>query len=248
MARKTMRFRWMFLIQVAALAVSTAMVHVAWLGAEKLWSVQPAALVVLVAAVAVAITALGVRRVHRGGSTVRGALLQRRMLARARVDTAEKLHARAPVGAGLFAVSSFPAAILALVAAPYAGGLNLPPVADARVQLWCIAAVVSIAVVATDSWLGLGVSLRALATDGFTAAVVGWTIALAAIPALMIIWPVHARAVWLTVAVALLVWSFGSLFLCRAAFERRKRRLWRLGDGASAPSTGLPDEHGAEPG
>jgi ribosomal protein L7/L12 len=243
-ARKTLRFRRVFLIHLGAIVVAIATTHLAWLGVSKLWSVQPAAVVVLAAGVLSAITALVVRRVHRGGNTVGGVVRERRQRARALVDTAEKLHARAPVGAGLFAVASFPAAIIALVAAPRAGGLTLPPPADARLQLWCIGAIAVVAVLATDGWLGFGVSLRALATDGFTAGVAGWTIALAAAPALMIIWPVHVRAVWLTVGAALLVWSFGGLFVGSAVCEARKRRLWRLGDSAFAPAAALPDEQG----
>jgi hypothetical protein len=174
-------------------------------------------------------------RVRRRGDTVRGSVLNRRRLARAAVDSPAKLHARAPVGAGMFALASFPAVFLALATAPRAGGLDLPPTADARVQLWCIAAVALVAVVAVDGWLGLGVSARALAADRFTAAVVGCTIALAATPSLMVFDHVHAREAWLTVAVAQFVWSFGGLFLCGAVSERRKRQLWRADERSHGP-------------
>jgi hypothetical protein len=46
-------------------------------------------------------------------------------------------HARAPLGAGFFALASFPAVILALVTTQHFGasGVHLPPAADARYQL-----------------------------------------------------------------------------------------------------------------
>jgi hypothetical protein len=98
----------------------------------------------------------------------------------ARVDAPDKLHAQAPVAAGFAALLSLPAALLALVAAPRAGGVQLPPTADARLQLWCIAAGGVIAIVLVDWRFGLGISVRALVTDGFTSAAVAFTVALAA--------------------------------------------------------------------
>ena len=130
------------------------------------------ALVTLVPAEIIGAVALGVRKVRRGGEPVRDVLRQRRQRARARLDSAGKFHAEAPLGAGYVALASFPAVLLALVATRSFGvkGVYLPPATDARWQLWCIAAAVVGTVVALDYWFGLGTCARALATDGLTAA------------------------------------------------------------------------------
>jgi hypothetical protein len=192
-ARKTMPFRWVFLIQMAIVIVAPVLGRLVWSSSHSMWTGYGAVFAVPAAVVVVAGVAHRVRGIHRGGETVRGALLRRRQLARARVGSPDKLHSQAPVAAGFFALASFPAVFLALVAAPSAGGLDLPPTADARLQLWCIAAVVPIAVVGVDCWFGLGISMRALATDGLTMTAVGFTIALAAASPLMIFHHVDSR-------------------------------------------------------
>jgi hypothetical protein len=126
----------------------------------------------------------------------------------ARVDAPDKLHAQAPVAAGFAALLSLPAALLALVAAPRAGGVQLPPTADARLQLWCIAAGGVIAIVLVDWRFGLGISVRALVTDGFTSAAVAFTVALAATSPVMIFHHVESRDAWLAVAAVQFVWPF----------------------------------------
>ena len=130
------------------------------------------ALVTLVPAEIIGAVALGVRKVRRGGEPVRDVLRRRRQRARARLDSAGKFHAEAPLGAGYVALASFPAVLLALVATRSfdVKGVYLPPATDARWQLWCIAAAVVGTVVALDYWFGLGTCARALATDGLTAA------------------------------------------------------------------------------
>ena len=70
--------------------------------------------------------------------------------------------------------------------------MSLPPAADAR--LWYIAAAALIAVVGLDCWYGLGTSVRALATDGFTSAIIAFTVALAAASPLMTFHHVESRA------------------------------------------------------
>ena len=95
-----------------------------------------------------------------------------------------------------------------------------------------------ITLVGADCWFGFGISVRALATDAFTVAAVGFTIALAAAPPLMIFHRVDSRAAWLGVAAAQFVWSFGGLFLCGAVSERRKRRLYRSAEMTLHRSTG----------
>lgn len=169
--------------------------------------------------------ALGVRKVRRGGELVRDVLRQRRQRDRARVDSAGKLRAEAPLAAGYVAVTSFPAVFLALVATRTLGakGVYLPPAADARWQLWCIAIAAVGAVVALDCWLGLGTCARALGDGGFTAATVGVTIALAATSPLMIFWPVGSRPAWLAVMVAQFSWPFAGAMLGAAVSGRRKR-------------------------
>lgn len=188
------------------------------------------ALVTLVPAVIVGAVVLGVRQVRRGGEPVRDVLRQLRQLrqrARARLDSADKFHAEAPLGAGYVALASFPAVLLALVATRSFGvkGVYLPPATDARWQLWCIAAAVAGAVVVLDYWFGLGTCARALATDGFTAATFGVTTALAATSPLMIFSQVGSRPAWLAVMAAQLSWPFAGVMLGAAVSGRRKRRL-----------------------
>lgn len=203
---------------------------VAWAGGMVLihvLSVHRVALLALVPAVIIAAVALGVRKVRRGGEPVRSVLLQRRQRARARMDSAGKLHAEAPLAAGCAALASFPAVVLALVATRSFGakGVYLPPSTDARWQLWCIAIAVVGAVVALDYWLGLGTCVRALATDGLTAAIVGVTIALAVTSSLMIFWQVGSRPAWLAVMAAQFTWPFAGGIRGVAVSGQRKRRL-----------------------
>jgi large subunit ribosomal protein L7/L12 len=245
-ARKTIRYRWLLLIQVAIGLVAPALWRLVWASSHSVWSGYGAVYAVTAAAVAGVAIAPRVRRVHRRGDTLRGILLRRRQAAQARVDSADKLHAQAPVGAAVFALASFPAAILALVAAPRAGGLDLPPAADARLQLLCVAAVVLAAVIGVDCWYGFGISVRALATDRFTSAAVGFTVALAAASPLMIFYHVDSRAAWLAVAVTQWSWCFAGFFLCAVVSERRNRRLYRLADAALDASTGWPDGPGID--
>jgi hypothetical protein len=150
------------------------------------------------------------------------------VVARARVDSADKLYVRAPRAAGWAALVSSPAVILACVATRSFGatGIYLPPAADARVELWCIVVALPAAIVALDCWFGLGRSMRALATDFFTAAVVGATMALAAISPLMVLWRVESRPAWLWVLAAQFLWPFAGLFTAHAVSERRQRRLF----------------------
>jgi hypothetical protein len=185
------------------------------------------ALLALGPAAIIAAVALGVRKVRRGGEPVRNVLLQRRQRARARLDSAGKLRAEAPLAAGYVALASFPAVLLALVATRSFGakGVYLPPGADARWQLWCITVAMAGAVVALDYWLGLGTCVRALAADGFTAATVGVTTALAVTSPLMIFWQVGSRPAWLGVMAAQFSWPFAGLMLGAAVSGRRKRRL-----------------------
>lgn len=180
----------------------------------------------------------GVRKARRGGEPVRNVLLQRRQRARARLDSAGKLHAEAPLAAGYAALASFPAVLLALVATRSSGakGVYLPPAEDARWQLWCIAIAVVGAVVALDYWLGLGTCVRALATDGFTAATVGATTALAVTSPLMIFWQAGSRPAWLGVMAAQFSWPFAGVILDAAVSGRRKRRLSPLTPLRSAGS------------
>lgn len=238
MARKTMRFCWVFLIQLAIVVGGPVVGRLVWSSSHSMWSGYGAVFAVPVAAVAVAIAALRVRRVHRGGETVRGILLRRRQWARALVDSADKLRALAPVAAGMFTLCSFPAVILALVAVPSAGGVSLPPPADARLQLCCIAAAVLFAIVGLDCWYGPGISVRALSTDGFIVAEVGFTVALAATSPLMIFHHVESRGVWLWMAVVQFGWPFAGLIACAVVTERRKRRLYRSAEMTLHRSTG----------
>jgi hypothetical protein len=216
--RRIRRFRW------AALAYL-----VVWAGGMVLIRVlfaYPVALLALVPAVIIAAVALGVRKVRRGGEPVRSVLCQRRQRARARVDSAGKLRAEAPLAAGCAALVSFFAVFLALVATRSFGtkGVYLPPAADARWQLWCIAIALAGAVVALDCWLGLGTCVKALA-DGFTAAIVGVTIALAVTSPLMIFWQVGSRPAWLAAMAAQFTWPFAGGILGATVSGRRKRRL-----------------------
>jgi hypothetical protein len=145
----------------------------------------------------------------------------------ARVDSPDKLHAAAPRAAGFAALGSFPAVFLALAATGSfdSNGVYLPPVADARWQLWCIAIAVVGTFVALGYWLGLGTCVRALASDGFTTAAVAASIALAATSPLMIFWLVESRSAWLAVMAAQLAWPFAGFILAATVFGRRKRRL-----------------------
>jgi hypothetical protein len=182
---------------------------------------------------------LAVRRVHRDGSTVGGVLLRRRRHARAMVDTPDKLHALAPIAAGLVTLASFPAVILALVAAPRAGGVDLPPAADARLQLWGIAACVVVAAVGLGCWYGPGVAVRAVATDRLIATTLALTVALAAASPLMIFHHVESRAAWLAMAAAQFGWPFAGLIVCGVVSGRRRKRLQRsatvtVGNGTTA--------------
>ena len=216
--RRIRRSRW---AAVALLAV--------WAGGmvlTRVLSAHPVALLALVPAVIIAAVAFGVRKVRRSGEPVRTVLLQRRQRARARVDSAGKLRAEAPLAAGYTALASFPAVLLALVATRSFGakGVYLPPAADARWQLWCIVIAVLGAAIALDCWLGLGTCVRALAADGFTAATVAVTTALAVISPLMIFWQVGSRPAWLAVMAAQFSWPFAGLMLGAAMSGRRKRR------------------------
>jgi ribosomal protein L7/L12 len=226
-ARKTVSFRWVFLIQVAIGMGGPVVGRLVWSSSHSMWSGYGAVFAVPVAAVAVAIAAVRVRRLRRRGETVRGILLRRRERARALVDSADKLRALAPVGAGLVTLASFPAVFLALAAAPMAGGVSLPPAADARLQLWCIAAAVLIAAVGLDCWYGPGISARALSADGFIAAELGFTVALAATSPLMIFHHVESRGAWLWMVAVQFGWPFAGLIVCAVVSGRRKRRLYR---------------------
>jgi hypothetical protein len=175
----------------------------------------------------VTITAvLAVRQIRRDGETVRAVLLRRRQRARERLGTAGMLRAKAPHAAGVMAFASFFAAILALVAAPmHTNVVNLPPETDARWQLCCIAVVLVGAAAGLDYWYGLGTCVRALAADWFTAAAVGVTAALAAVPSLMIFWRVESRPAWLAVIAVQVCWALGGAILCATVSRRRMRRL-----------------------
>ena len=76
-----------------------------------------------------------------------------------------------------------------------------------------------------DCWLGLGTSVRALATDACAASIAGVTIALAVTSPLMIFWPVESRPAWLAVLAAQFCWPFAGLMLGATVSGRRKRRL-----------------------
>ena len=67
--------------------------------------------------------------------------------------------------------------------------------------------------------------MRALAADGFTAATVAVTTALAVTSPLMIFWQVGSRPAWLAVMAAQFSWPFAGLILGAAVSGRRKRRL-----------------------
>jgi hypothetical protein len=217
--RRIRKSRWAALVYLAACAGVTVLIRVLF--------VYRVALLTLVPAVIIAAVALGVREARRGGEPVRDVLLQRRQRARARLDSAGKLQAEAPLAAGYAALASFPAVLLALAATGSFGakGVYLPPAADACWQLWCIAIAVAGAAVALDCWLGLGTCVRALAADGFTAATVAVTTALAVTSPLMIFWQVGSRPAWLAVMAAQFSWPFAGLMLGAAVSGRRKRRL-----------------------
>jgi hypothetical protein len=245
-ARKTMRFRWVFLIQLATILAVMALSHLVWASAHSKWTGYGAVYAVSAAAAVAAVLTRKARRVHQGGETVRGVLLRRRQRDRALVDSADKLRALAPLAAGILTLCSFPAVFLALVAAPRSGGVHLPPAGDARCQLWCVAAGVLAAVVGLDGWYGPGISVRALGADGFLAAEVAFTVALAATSPLLIFHHVESRSGWLCLAVAQFGWPFAGLITCAVVSERRKRRLYRSAEMTLDRSTGWPGGPGVD--
>jgi len=115
--------------------------------------------------------------------------------------------------------------------------VQLPPAGDARLQLCCIAAGAVLGIVVMDSRFGLGVSVRALATDGFASAVVAFTVALAAASPVLVFHHVESRDAWLALAAAQFGWPFAGLALGGIVSGRRKRRLHRLAATALDPST-----------
>lgn len=197
------------------------------LGLVRVLSAYRSASLALAAGAAIVAAAAGVRKVHQSGETVSAVVAERRGLARARVDSPEKVHASAPVAAGFVALASWPAVILALVATRYFGakGVYLPPEGDARIQFWSIAVAVLGAVVALDYWFGLGTTARTLTTDGFAGTTVGATLAMAALPSLMIFREVESRPAWIGLIVAQFCWSFAGVFLGGIVSKRRKKRL-----------------------
>jgi ribosomal protein L7/L12 len=205
--------------------------------AVRVLAAHRAAVVVFVPAVIVVAVAVGVRRVRRGGEPVRVVVLRRRERARARLGSAAQLRAEAPAAAGIAAMASFFAVILALVAtgSPGARGVHLPPAADARWQLWGIAIAVAVAVAALDCWFGAGTCVRAVAGDGVTAAITGMSVGLAVLSPLMVLWQTGSRPAWLGVVAAQVVWPFAGGIAGVAVSGRRKRRLfWVAGSGMGA--------------
>jgi hypothetical protein len=198
---------------------------------------KPVAFWAVVSVLLIAAGAAGARKIRRDGGTLRGVLARRRQRARERVGAAGMLHVEAPRGAGYVALATFPCVLLALVATPRSyttKGVYLPALADARWQLWCIAIAVAGAVIGTDFWFGLGTCVRALARDGFSTAIVGVSIVMAAASPLLIIWQVESRPGWLAVLAAQFVWPFAGASLGTNVSERRKRRL-----SPPAPSSSL---------
>jgi hypothetical protein len=199
----------------------------AWILAAA-WSAQHGAVLAAAASLAaIAAVAWRVRRIRRGGQTVRGLAAQRRALARSRLDDAGKLRASTPIAAGLAALASFPAAILALAATGSFGakGVTLPPASDARWQLWIIVIAALGAVAAIDCWLGAGTTVRALAADGYSTASVAGTVALAALPSLLVFGRVEARPAWLAVIAVQFGWMLGGPLLGGIVAGRRQRQL-----------------------
>jgi hypothetical protein len=176
--------------------------------------------------IAVAVTA-GVWKVRRNGEHVGAFLLRKLRRARERVDSPAKLRVEKPLAVSGAVMCSFPAVILALVATQSFGakGVHLPPVADARWQLWYIGIAVAGTVVVLDCLLGLGTCVRALARDGFSSALLAVTVALAALSPSMVFWRVEWRPAWLAVMVAQFVWPFAGGFVGAIVSGRRKRRL-----------------------
>lgn len=217
--RRIRKFRWAVLVHLAIWAGAAVLIHVLL--------AYGIALLAFVPAVIIAAAALGVLKARRGGEPLRDVLLRRRQRDRARLDSAGRLHAEAPLAAGYAALASAPAVLLALVTTVSFGtkGVHLPPAADARWQLWCIATAVTGAAVALDYWFGPGTCVRAIATDGFTAATVGVTTALAVTSPLMVFWQVGSRPAWLAVMAAQFSWPFAGTMLGAAVSSRRKRRL-----------------------
>jgi len=168
-ARKTMRFRWVFLIQLATILAVMALSHLVWASAHSKWTGYGAVYAVSAAAAVAAVLTRKARRVHQGGETVRGVLLRRRQRDRALVDSADKLRALAPLAAGILTLCSFPAVFLALVAAvPLAWGWGLG---------WreIVIAVVFYAI----SGLGISMGFHRYFTHGSFKATRGFKIALA---------------------------------------------------------------------
>jgi large subunit ribosomal protein L7/L12 len=194
-------------------------------------------LAAMLATLIVAAIVYAARRARRGEEPLGAVLVRRRQRARARLRSAAQLHAEAPVAAGFAALFSFPAVILALVATPsQARAVYLPPVADARWQLWCIAIALVAGVVAVDCWLGLGTCARAVATDGFSAGLIGLTVTLAAMPPLMIFWSVESRPAWLGLIAVQFCWPFAGVFWGHAVTARRKRPLSPPAPGRASAS------------
>ena len=217
--RRFRKTRWAVWALLAVSAAELVLVRVL--------STHLVTLLILVPAVIIVGVILGVRKVRRGGVPVRAVLRLRRQQARARLDSADSLHAEAPLAAGRAALASFPAVFLALAATGSYGskGVYLPAATDARWQLWCIAFAMAGTVVALDYWFGLGTCVRALAADGFSTAAVGATVALAAISPLMVFWQVGSRPAWLAVMAAQLTWPLGGGVLGAAVSGQRKKRL-----------------------
>lgn len=82
------------------------------------------------------------------------------------------------------------------------------------------------AIVVLDCLAGRGTCVRALAADVFTSAVVGATLALAAITPLMVLWQVESRPAWLGAMAAQFLWPFAGVLAASAVSERRERRLF----------------------
>ena len=180
-------------------------------------------------------------RRRRGAEPLCVALPQARRRALARVDTLAKLHAEAPLAVGGVTLCSFPAVFLALVATPFgARGVHLPPIADARWQLWGIGIALAVIVVALDCVLGLGTCARALARDGSSCTLLAATVALAVLSPSMVYWRVESRPAWLAVIAAQFVWPFIGFFLGGMATGSRRTRM------SPPPPPRSPDDWMAE--
>lgn len=166
------------------------------------------------------------RKSPAAGQFVRAALAAGQELIRRRPLTDEQLRVGAPVGAALIAVASFPAAFVAMVAiaGPGANGVALPPVPDARSQIWGIAIVLVLLAGAIDYRFGAGTTARALTASGFTAKSVGISIALAALPALLTLGHIGSRFFWLVLLAAEVAWFFIGFLLGMVRAQRRRVR------------------------